>query len=54
MRFKVLAKEILQVKDAGGAVTAGPFVPGIVYERAACPDKYFQDWLYEGKVEPVR
>lgn len=58
MKFFNKTKDILQVKDAGGAVSVGPFLPGTAekgpwYDVSEISDSLFEMWLDHGKIEAV-
>lgn len=59
MRFYNNTPEILQVKDAGGAVMVGPFLPGTAekgpwYAVHEISDELFQDWAIQEKIGVVK
>jgi hypothetical protein len=58
MKFYNKTPEILQVKDAGGAVMLGPFLPGTKekgpwYDISEVSDTLFELWVDHGKIETV-
>jgi hypothetical protein len=58
MKFYNKTKGILQVKDAGGAVSVGPFLPGTKelgpwYDASEISDSLFEMWLDHEKIEAV-
>lgn len=58
IRFFNASNEILQVKDAGGAVSVGPFLPGTAekgpwYDISEISDSLFEMWLDHEKIKVV-
>ncbi|MHB8123485.1 MAG: hypothetical protein ACYDG4_15180 [Desulfuromonadaceae bacterium] len=58
MKFYNKTNDILQVKDAGGAVMVGPFLPGTAekgpwYDVGALSDQCFEKWTAKGKIGTV-
>lgn len=58
MKFYNKTDKILQVKDAGGAVMLGPFLPGTAekgpwYDVSEISDICFEKWLANGKIGTV-
>ncbi|MCK9570670.1 hypothetical protein M0R72_17105 [Candidatus Pacearchaeota archaeon] len=58
MRFYNKTKSILQVKDSGGAVMLGPFLPGTAgegpwYGIHEISDSLLELWLSRGKIGMV-
>jgi hypothetical protein len=58
VKFYNKTDKILQVKDAGGAVRLGPFLPGTAekgpwYDVSEISDHYFEQWKDHGAIGTV-